>query len=683
MDYKESVFINKWKKDMINTMKKVNPDWDENDIDIELNKMIEENIQNPEVLLDNNYTHEQRESSLISVFDWVEKREPNPIIAGNGTFYKTQHEIESPDAQMLDNILITRKRIKKDMFKLPENSEEYADMDRGQMNEKINVNSYYGGSGTPVSAFYSKWSGPATTLTAQSVISTTETTFEAFLSDNFQFIDIDECFHWMNIIINEKYELDNFINIVDVDTVFKRIKSMFFDYKDSYDTIIYKYLKNLSPDDLTRIYYKNQLEVFTEDHPEIKKIYRNIFKNIENIDLINDINEIPKDMINEYPSVKKYNGYLCERKFMNPNVIPKCIKEELNLLSEYYMKYVYVPYIQFDKIYRLKNFKRKAVVIVDTDSNILNCEPWVNYCQNSIMKSDYGRSNMDNVFIAVNSITYILTKVVENILQLYGECANIPKDYRGRFNMKNEFFFTKLIISRKKKRYLSLIKLREGNLYTPERLDIKGFDFMKSETAEETSELYNDIVKNRLLYSDTVNVKGTLNDLKKFEKTIQESIYNGDKTYLPIMSAKDIKAYVNPYSEQSVRAVYAWNLLYPDNMIEVPAKINILKLNIFRQDDIKELKTTYPDIYDKIINGIFKSTNKAISSKGMQVIAIPSNSRIPEWTKKYIDYTTITNNILGSFSSVTELIDIMNISVGKTVNGFNKKSNKFTNIIHF
>lgn len=339
--------------------------------------------------------------------------------------------------------------------------------------------------------------------------------------------------------------------------------------------------------------------------------------------------------------------------------------------------------MQIDRTYRLKNFKRKSVILVDTDSNFLNCDPWVEYCKTSIMKSNYGRDDMDNVFIAVNSLTHILSTVVELILEQYGEHSNIPENYRHRFNMKNEFFLTKLIIAKKKKRYISLIKLREGNVYTPERVDIKGLDFMKSQTSEKASSLFFNLVKEKMLEPDEVQVKELISELRDFEKEIYESLRSGDKTYAPISSAKEIKAYKNPYSMQQVRSVYAWNKIYPDANIELPAKINIIKLNIFRVEDIAPLQKTEPEIYDKIVTEIFGSHIAGIASKGLQVLAVPNNMDIPEWARDYIDYPTIINNIINQFTGVLDILDIGNVMVGKSVKGVNRKTKKFSNIVHF
>lgn len=147
---------------MKRSLSQIEPDWDEDDMDKILNHIIEERLQLPEVVLDNNYTGESRATNILSVMDWAIKRKP--LVAGNATFYKNQHEAINPIAQMLDGFLKERKALKKKMFVVGEEQgtecDLYKDLDRGQQNQKILANSYYGASGMPKSAFYSKWSGP-------------------------------------------------------------------------------------------------------------------------------------------------------------------------------------------------------------------------------------------------------------------------------------------------------------------------------------------------------------------------------------------------------------------------------------------------------------------------------------------------------------------------------------------
>ena len=151
-------------------------------------------------------------------------------------------------------------------------------------------------------------------------------------------------------------------------------------------------------------------------------------------------------------------------------------------------------------------------------------------------------------------------------------------------------------------------------------------------------------------------------------------------------------SYANPFSEASVRGVSAWNIMNPDQQIEIPSRVSILKLNIFKPADIAELVYTHPHEYSVIMKEIFEDTSGMFiqtNSKGvekivgMNVIAIPQNTKIPSWLDPYIDYTTIVNNILSPFVPVLELFGVKTLEEGKMFGGINRKTNSISNIIRF
>ena len=81
------------------------------------------------------------------------------------------------------------------------------------------------------------------------------------------------------------------------------------------------------------------------------------------------------------------------------------------------------------------------------------------------------------------------------------------------------------------------------------------------------------------------------------------------------------------------------------------------------------------------MNGIFNSPNPDIASKGCQVLAIPNNvQKMPEWTKDYIDYTTMASDILSPFKCIMDLVKFNQIKVGKSTK---RQSKVFSNIISF
>ena len=568
------------------------------------------------------------------------------------------------------------------------------------------MNSYYGASGAPTSSFYSLYSGPACTLSSQQIISTTENTFEAFVADNYDFIDLNEFFDWINSFLpNAPVIVDEWLKPVDEKTLYKRLKSKILKLSGDDKDVLRKFVDNLDSIDRSLIYYKNNLIQFVKDHKKVRDLYESIFEDIINLPYLTGKDDWQKNIMklgynpNDFKKVDDWNKFVNKEYFMDPNDVPLSIKEKVELFNTYCMNYIYVPYMPFDRIYRLKNFKRRCVTIIDTDSNILALDTWVNYILNDVLKSDYGRDKMKNVFVIVNTITYVLTEVVKRSLLQYGEFANVPEEFRPRLNMKNEFMFSKLVIGKTKKRYLSKVILREGNMMLNPKTDIKGFDFVKATTSRESEKFYKRLIDEYIM-GDTIDTRGLMKELRNYSNHIYQSIMDGDITYLPVTSAKPLTAYKDPASEQSVRGKIAWDLLNPDKTIDVPSKPRLLKLKIFSEKDIEKLQYTYPNEYNiiknKIFNdttGMFVSERKVVDKKGntkierkergLVVLCIPTNQKIPEWCKPYIDYSTMIDNILAPFKSVVDILNVQTASVGKSINGTMRKSDKITNIVRF
>lgn len=136
----KSQFIKEYKKQMKASLKRIDPSITKEEIDEAVNEMLLSQGVSPGVGLDNNYTEEYRETTLLSVLDWTFERKP--IMAGNGTFYKNQYEQANPANHMLLGFLGDRKKIKKKMFTVEDvTSRLYKDLDIKQQNKKVGANS--------------------------------------------------------------------------------------------------------------------------------------------------------------------------------------------------------------------------------------------------------------------------------------------------------------------------------------------------------------------------------------------------------------------------------------------------------------------------------------------------------------------------------------------------------------
>ena len=309
----------------------------------------------------------------------------------------------------------------------------------------------YGASGAPSSAFYSKWSGPATTHSAQEVISTAENLFEGLIADNYLFINLTEVIEWIRKVMKDFKKsgesVDSFIRLHSLFDVRDRLLDKIIDTSDNDSEILERYLESFSDEELAVIYYKNNFLEFIKDHDEIQELIITIFDDVENLEYAdkNDdewfVNVVPEkyqqDILGK--SWKDWNNFVNNQYFMDPNNVPESIATPLYQLKNYIMKYIYSKYLSFDRIYRLKNFKRRVVTVIDTDSNILSVDTAVDYIMDEVIKGEsFGREKINNIFICVNMLAYILTDAVTDILLTFGEYSNIPEEYRPIYNMKNE-----------------------------------------------------------------------------------------------------------------------------------------------------------------------------------------------------------------------------------------------------
>ena len=635
MNKSDTTLMRKWKKRVCKMLKTSYPEISKREIMKFLDEIIERDLKSPACVIDNDYLNVRLNTDLLEVTEWIAKTKP--ICGGYGVFYRNQHQIMSALSHMIIKFLTLRKKYKSKLKIYSQDSYEYATFDRKQGSEKQNVNSIYGCFGNLTSFLFNKYTAPSVTATGQSLISTTCMAFEALMANNVKFNNINECMTYLYNITSEKYNHDtSILPDIDISDVENRIFSMFYrENIDKYKPMIHDYLIMLSQDDLNKLYFKNNLYEFSMLEP-VKTTLTNIVKNCE--------------------------------KFVDPNDVPESIKDDLTALWSYYKDFVFYNYSPIDRIQRLKNDKRKCVVTIDTDSNILNLHPWVEFMFDNIIDPEPSTHDRDTIqlkFIAINTMAYVITNMIGDVLGKYTKRANVPDDFAHHINMKNEFLFTRMILASKKKRYMSSVRLREGKEFNPEIIDIKGFDFMKSTTSETVKKIYMDIVTRNVLHAENINLKGMLREIEEFEESILGSLKNGEKKYLSPLSVKELEAYADPFKGQGVRAVHAWNSIYPEMTIDLPAKIDIVKVLLDNPDNLEKLKHDHPDIYEKIENNILNSRNEKIRKKGFVVLAIPKKvDSIPEWVIPYIDYETISYNVLNKILPIMQSLGFTTLKCG-------------------
>lgn len=668
-------FKAKYVKEAVASILKIDPLLNEDEVEKFVIKNMKDKISNPTIIMDNNVTRETIKTNLVDLCHWVDEKVP--VVSGNATFYNQPEVLQSPTSNMLRSLKKARKSVKKEMFKYKPTDDKYQMLDLEQGNVKVIMNAEYGGSGAPTAAFYTKYSPAATTMMAQSIITIMAAFFEGFIGDNMKFFHINECIDWLNTICRKDDKIPNWVVIPTKDETKHRIRSHFFMFDISDNPVISSYIDNCSDDELIYIFYANNLQTFIERHPKIQKIIMAILSKLPVYEASET--EIPEAFKDKFGELEKYNDWVAKEIFLDPYTVPDIIKDEIEDLVDLMTQFCYVDYLTPDSIVKLNNHYRNSVLLVDTDSNVLYANRFVEFILNTIFpKETFSRSRIYNEMICVNILAAILNKPVGIILNTYGVKHNANEEARKELTMKNEFLFRRFLLMQKKKRYASSIVLREGHIMIPYKTEIKGLDFIKAGVTDEVTKRFTKMLEKNILFSEELQLHELMRELKQFEKDIYRDLKTGGTRYLKPQSYKSEGAYKNPWSVQAFKAVAVWNAMYPDSKIYSLDKVKMIKLIVTGLQDLNVIKDRFPVEYKLLSDNVFHSSNPDLVKAGMKVIAIPSTAKeTPEWIRDLIDYQTIISDVCSSFRSVLNAFQIEEIPI-KTPTG---KVNMTTSLI--
>lgn len=670
-------------KSAVSTLTLMYPKCSKDDIEKIVSREVKKSLLDPSINMSNSVKESSTDITLTKLCNWMDKEKP--VVSGNATFYCQPDVLESPTSGMLRHLKVERKSIKNHMFTLKEGSDEYNNDDLDQQNKKVIMNAEYGGSGTETAAFYTKEGPAATTLMAQSIITTMAALFEGYVGDNQKFFHINECFDWMNKVIEKNQKIPKWVNIPSTDEVIYRIKKHFY-LSDAGDyPFIEAYIKGCNKDQQTYLYYANNLRGFIVNHQYIINLLRNVLSTLPLYEAAD--NEVPKEFQKQFPyepggkHILNYNKWVSNEMFLNPYKIPECIKDTMEEFISLLTQFIYVEYITPDSIVKLNNHLRNTVLLVDTDSNVINADLFVSFIINEIFPNEtFNRPKIYNEMILVNVLASSLDRSVKHTLDYYGRMHNMNKEARAELTMKNEFMFRRFFLMNTKKRYAASIVLREGNIMIPFKLEIKGMDFIKAGVTDEVTNRFTKMLEEHVLFSDELELHELMRDLKRFEKEIYNDLKNGGVKYLKLQMNKSENAYKKvkdkngkmiskAWSIQVFRGSAVWNELYPAQKIYSLDRAKIIKLIVTKPEDLDIIKDKYPEEYNMVINKIFNSYDANIRKAGLKVICIPNSMKqIPEWIIPLVDRHLIVSDVIASFKSVIDALKLEDVYF-KTPNG--------------
>lgn len=626
-----------------------------------LDKVIDRRLRNMQVDVANNYRRTVAHSDFLSVIDFIENN--SLILGGGATIFLNHNQKDNPVIYYLMDNMAERSMVKKRNKTLPEGSFALLMGEISSSNIKLKNNVYYGAIGTPYFRFHNVFIAEAITMTGRNIICTAAMGFEGFLGDNMYFNELDEVYQYIINIANEyndNYkgkELSKLSTMPDItnEMVYNRIiDRCAFTMTNKMKENLFDVIVNLGADIKVLVYFKNNLYAFLR----IPVIIDRFTYIVQNIGIL------------RVPDI---------RKIENPE-----IADLLTELWEAISIYVYYNHPTYDRIRKTLYTDKKSVFYIDTDSNFLGLNEFVQFTKNDVLdRRWYGLSEKDIEFATVNIITIFLSYVVRENLYTMGRQMQVPEEFVPKLDMKNEFYFARIIFTAKKKRYIALKILQEGRLLNNGlgKEELKGFDFKKSVTKTPIKNFYTDLCLDEVLRAETIDTRAIFRKLKNFEHEMRQSLLDMEPTYYKQAAIQEASHYKIPYSNSGYKALVLWNTLCPNYALQPPAYVDILPIkelnyvNKGKEGVPKKpsegqtlLMEKYPETYELLYKNILCNKNELIRNMSLNYIAVPRGMdyEIPPWLKEIVDVESIVNANISMITSITDSIGLTTLIKGKS-----------------
>lgn len=606
-----------------------------------LDQIIASELKDPTVYVVNN---QKRIVSTIDLLALTESIEDQNLLIGGASVLFCQHDqMKNPVRNFILRQRNKRKEEKKkrDTYDKVLNPEEWMKWDIKQLNTKILQNSLYGVLGYAKFILHNLFLAESITRMGRVIISTAACGFENFLADNIKFSTTSEIYEYINLIIKEYEDLYkgkmtfSVLGITKTsEEVFDRIMKKCSFYVPGNTQRHLMAMINRQTDDIKLLlYYKNNFLEFNRI-PCIKEKIKFFMSRIDGLKL---------------PSLEKIKD--------------EEARKEVADLWNFYDVFVFYNHPIYDSVRKMAYGTREAVLYIDTDSNFVALNRWVQQIRHEIMEDQYPQDPKEMVFICANIITIFLTTVVDRNLKMYARNCNVSEKWAQYLSMKNEFFFWRILFGDVKKRYIDLQMIQEGKLLNDGNgiPEIKGYDLQKSTTKENLQKFYTDLCMKQILSPDEIDLRTIMLDIDALKKEIRRSMEAGESLYFKQANVNPPEHYATPLRISGIKAVMLWNALSPEYAIELPSDVDIIPIrNINSAKGREWLQLHYPDVYARFEREIINNRNPNIAQMSCNVIAKPKNANIPmpEWLKDMMDTAKVVNSTVKLIAPIMESLGL-------------------------
>ena len=677
----------RYKEQMVHLIHDIRPQMAMYDIRKAIDYSVEKRKNDLKCKVKNNYTHDEFIIPAEELVNWIEEKQP--ICTAYGVMFRKHGKREHPLLGLMRSFMEGRDIHKGMMFKALEahQYDEVAMYNLMQLLDKRDGNSIYGCLGNTSCLLYNLHVAASITMQGRASIATATMFFESFLADNVKFGSLEETVDFIykvkSEIQNRKFNDDMVLDRnITREEVFAKIIKNCADWrkgrirwiptvKDA--TIIWNIICKLDQQDLNRVFYKNNLYAF-----------------IANSSIINGIIYILKAL---------------EKPYLAPNEVPEEIQVELDALQDLFREYVFYSHMWIDRIDRCNNMIKDVCVISDTDSTIVSFDAFYHFILDRIMGTKLKICEMeigdidkyikghkeelhfvpkvelrydfynDEViekesmikpfalipqnnlrFSIINIIAYISGNLCNEYIEYFTKCNHSwSPDRKCLLYLKNEFLFSRSLLTPNKKNYATNREIQEGKQIEQtidHSLDIKGMPINKSTLNPAIKKELKQILYDEVLTNKNIDSMRIIEKIAILEKKIEQSLKDGERDYYKPATIKAMSSYEDPMKIQGIKGAVLWNRLKApeEETIDLNARntVDIVKVDISPYN-IDRIRDTYPDTYERFVD-LFSDQNLSnVIKGGITALAIPTGITVPKWITEFIDYKTIITDSIVNF----------------------------------
>ena len=309
---------------------------------------------------------------------------------------------------------------------------------------------------------------------------------------------------------------------------------------------------------------------------------------------------------------------------------------------------LWIPPVRLNNNAYADLIRREVVPVSDTDSTIFTNQLWTKFVT--------GSYNFDEMSFRVgNTTTYITAKIVSHHLKAMSVNFNIDRSEITRIKMKNEMYFTTLLLTDVAKHYACLKWGQEGNILPHLEPEIKGVNLRNSAWPQEIYESFSSYIKEILesvSNGEELTRKKVIGPVLDIENNLVDQIQSGKSELYNNIPVNTEAAYKRPESSP-FRSYVMWNKVFAPKYGSCPEPPYIgvkVPVSLTNQKAIDQFLATMKDReMANRFSAYFKETNR----KEFKIFILPKpvleSIGVPEEIIPIINRDTLLSNVTGGY----------------------------------